>query len=153
MKMRQLLGGVSLAVVLAGFGLAAEASEKGRAAPACARIFFRPVPSGMTDGEQDAGVYTSRFTHLELKASVKSGEAQDYYVSSHNNRLTALAGAVPAAAQNCAKEKRLPAPGKAAGACRGERFAVAIAHAGKQKIVLLYGLDGKEWRFCSAGAL
>jgi len=152
MTIRAVLGGLALVAALAGFGVSAGAAEAGP--PACARIFFRPLPSGMSDGEQDAGVYTSRFTHLELKATVKSGEAQDYYVASHNDRLAALAGAVPAVAQSCAKQKGLPnAAGKSAGTCRGQRFAVAIAHSGKQKIVLLYGLDGSQWRFCSAGTL
>lgn len=155
MKMSAVLRGLSLpaafAAALAGSGLSAGAAEKGP--PACARIFFRPIPSGMTEGEQDAGIYTSRFTHLELKASVKSGEAQDYYVTSHNNRLGPLSGAIPAAAQSCAKQKGLPAPGKPAASCGGQRFAVAIAHSGKQKIALLYGLDGNSWRFCGAGTL
>src|SRR5579859_1676838 len=77
--------------------------------PQCAKIVFRALPSGQNDGEQEAGIYTSRFNHLELKAMVKSGEAQDYYVTTHNKKLAPLTGALPAAAVNCAKEKKMPA--------------------------------------------
>lgn len=140
---------VGLAAMVAG--TPAEAAEKGP--PACAKIFFRPLPSGQNDGEQDAGIYTSRFTHLELKASVKSGEAQDYFVTAHNKKLGPLAGAIPASVANCAKEKKMPAPAKAAASCTGQRFATVIAHAGKEKIVLLYGLHDHEWQYCGAGSI
>jgi hypothetical protein len=143
-----------------GFGLAALALPGGAASaadkgpPACAKIFFRPLPPGQNDGEQETGIYTSRFSHLELKAAVKSGEPQDYYLTAHNKKLTPLNGAVPAAAANCAKEKKLPASAKtAAASCTGERFAALIAHAGKDKVALLYSLHGRDWQYCSAGTL
>lgn len=143
----------------AGLGLAALASAASPAVaadkgpPACAKIYFRPLPSGQNDGEQEAGLYTSRFSHLEMKASVKSGEAQDYYLTSHNQKLTPLAGNVPSAAGSCAKSKKMPAPAKAAGACTGSRFAAIIAHSGKEKVALLYGLHDREWQYCSGGSL
>ena len=34
------------------------------------RLTFRPVPPGLTDGEQDAGLYKSRFGKIALKAEV-----------------------------------------------------------------------------------
>jgi hypothetical protein len=142
-----------VAVTAAGLaaGLPGLAAEKGP--PACAKILFRPLPPGQNDGEQEAGIYTSRFSHIELKAAVKSGEAQDYYLTSHNKKLTPLGGAAPAAVAGCAKDKKLPAPGKAAAACTGQRFAALIAHAGKDKVALLYALRGSEWQSCSAGTL
>jgi hypothetical protein len=130
---------------------AAAAAEKGP--PSCAKIFFRPLPSGQNDGEQEAGIYTSRFSHLELKAAVKSGEPQDYYLTGHNKKLDALKGAVPVSVAKCAGDKKLPAPGKAAASCTGERFAALIAHAGKDKVAVLYALHGREWTACSAGTL
>jgi hypothetical protein len=138
-----------LAAIIAG--APAEAADKGP--PACAKIVFRALPSGQNDGEQEAGIYSSRFTHLELKATVKSGEPQDYYVSTHNKKLAPLAGAIPAAAADCAKTKKMPAPAKAAASCTGQHFATVIAHSGKQKVVLLYGQNGREWQYCSAGSL
>jgi hypothetical protein len=132
-------------------GGAAVAADKGP--PSCAKIFFRPLPPGQNDGEQEAGIYTSRFSHLELKASIKSGEPQDYYLTAHNKKLDALKGTVPASVAQCAGSKKLPAPGKAAASCTGERFAAMIAHAGKDKVAVLYALHGKEWTACSAGTL
>jgi hypothetical protein len=148
---------IAASLGLAAFGLAvfwgsaAAAAEKGP--PACAKIIFRALPSGQNDGEQEAGIYSSRFTHLEVKATVKSGEAQDYYVTSHNKKLGALSGAIPAAAANCAKEKKLPAPTNAASSCTGQHFATVIAHSGNDKIVLLYSQHDRDWQFCSAGKL
>jgi hypothetical protein len=141
------------AIGCAAFGLTgapALAAEKGP--PACAKILFRPLPSGQNDGEQEAGIYTSRFRHLEPKGVVKSGEAQDYYLTARTKNLTALAS-VPAAAANCAKEKKMPAPGKASASCAGQRLAAIIAHSGKDKVALLYALHGRDWQFCNAGAL
>jgi hypothetical protein len=141
-----------VAVTAVGFaaGLPVQAADKGP--PACAKILFRPLPSGQNDGEQEAGIYTSRFSHLELKGVVKSGEAQDYYLTARNKKLAPLTS-VPAAAANCAKEKKMPAPAKTAENCTGQRLAAVIAHSGKDKVALLYALRGKDWQYCSAGAL
>jgi hypothetical protein len=148
-------GSIAVAALLSfatlGFtGPVAAAAEKGP--PACAKILFRPLPSGQNDGEQEAGIYTSRYSHLELKGMVKSGEAQDYYLTARNKKLSPLT-AVPAAAANCAKDKKMPAPSKAAASCTGQRLAAVIAHSGKDKVALLYALHGKDWQYCSAGAL
>jgi hypothetical protein len=131
-------------------GLPALAADKGP--PACAKILFRPLPSGQNDGEQEAGIYTSRYSHLELKGSVKSGEAQDYYLTARNKKLAPL-NTVPAAAASCAKDKKMPAPAEASVSCTGQRLAAVIAHSGKDKVALLYALRGKDWQYCSAGAL
>src|ERR1700687_116023 len=108
-----------VAVTCAGLAAAVPvlAAEKGP--PACAKILFRPLPPGQNDGEQEAGIYTSRFSHLELKATVKGGEAQDYYLTARNKKLAPVA-TPPAAASNCAKEKKMPAPGKAGATCTGQ---------------------------------
>src|ERR1700730_18730471 len=93
------IGSVAAVIGLPSLGsagaFAAAAADKGP--PACAKILFRPLPPGQNDGEQEAGIYTSRFSHLELKGTVKSGEAQDYYLTTHNKKLTPLT-AIPAAA-------------------------------------------------------
>jgi hypothetical protein len=151
MRASRILGVIALAV--AAVGAAGSPASAAGGPPECAKIFFRALPGGQNDGEQEAGMYSSRFNHIELKATIKSGEAQDYYVTSHNKKLSALSGAVPAAAANCAKAKQMPAPGKAAASCTGARFATVIAHAGQQKIVLLYGLHDRTWQYCSATSL
>jgi hypothetical protein len=148
-------GSIAVAALLGftafGFtGSLAVAAEKGP--PACAKILFRPLPPGQNDGEQEAGIYTSRYSHLELKGSVKSGEVQDYYLTARNKKLTPLT-TVPAAAANCARDKKMPAPSKASASCTGQRLAAVIAHSGKDKVALLYALSGKDWQYCGAGAL
>jgi hypothetical protein len=122
-----------------------------KAPPACAAIAFRPVPSGMTDGEQQAGMYRSRHARLELHAQVKQGEPVDYFVTAGGKRLAAAPASLPEAAASCAAAKKMPAAGAPASSCTGQRFTVVVAHAGKDRLALLYGLDGANWRFCSAG--
>src|SRR5471032_1964057 len=151
LRFRSIAAAALIGVATVGFaGSTWAAADKGP--PACAKILFRPLPAGQNDGEQEAGIYTSRFSHLELKGLVKSGEAQDYYLTARGKKLGALA-AMPAAAANCAREKKLPAPAKASASCSGTRLASVIAHSGKDKVALLYALKGRDWQFCNAGAL
>jgi hypothetical protein len=105
----------------------------------------------MTDGEQQAGMYKSRHARLELHAQVKQGEAVDYFVTAGGKRLAAAPASLPEATASCATAKKMPAPGAPASSCTGQRFTVVVAHAGKERLALLYGLDGANWRFCSAG--
>src|SRR5215468_430658 len=54
--------GSAFAVILgvaAVSGGPAAAADKGP--PSCARINFRAMPAGQNDGEQEAGIYSSRF--------------------------------------------------------------------------------------------
>ena len=97
MSMRFVILAAVAALALAGPALAAE--KKGP--PACAKIEFRPVPSGQNDGEVDAGLYKSRFGKLELRATVKGGEPQDYYLVRNGQKLavTVNVGKRPAPAR------------------------------------------------------
>ncbi len=122
-----------------------------KAAPSCGALRFRPLPSGMSDGEQQAGMYRSRFARLELRAEVKQGEPVDYFVTSGGKRVAAAPASLPEAAVSCAAAKKMPTPGAPASPCTGQRFTVVIAHTGSERLALLYGLDGSTWRFCSAG--
>jgi hypothetical protein len=145
--------GIALAL---GFVLSpAEAATKAatqKAPPACAAITFRPLPSGMTDGEQQAGMYKSRHARLALHAQVKQGEPVDYFVVAGGKRLAAAPASLPEAAISCAAAKKMPAPGAPAPSCTGQRFTVVVAHSGNERLAMLYGLDGNTWRFCAAGA-
>ena len=138
-------------IALMGLASPALAAGPGKTPPSCAAIAFRPVASGMTDGEQDAGMYKSRFGRIELKAKVKSGEAQDYYVEV-NGKEPAAAASPPASLASCAQSKKLPPPAAASGACTGDGFKVVIEHAGNQRLVALYARSSKTWRFCRAGS-
>jgi hypothetical protein len=145
-------------MVAIGFALAwavfpAEAATRapGKAAPACSAISFRPLPPGMPDGEQQAGMYKPRNGRLELRAEVKQGNPSDYYVTSAGKRVAAGASNLPEAAVTCAAAKKMPKPEAPASACTGQRFRVIVAHTGDQRMALLYGHDGGSWHFCSAG--
>ena len=72
---------IGLALALAAFPAEAATRAPGKAAPACSAISFRPLPQGMPDGEQQAGMYKSRHGRLELRAEVKQGNPSDYYVT------------------------------------------------------------------------
>jgi len=138
-----------VAVFAAAFGGAAEAAKK--EPPACAAITFRPVPSGLSDGEQNAGLYKSRFGRIEVMATVRNGEAVNYFVEVNGKPPTKVDGALPASIALCAKAKRFGAVGNPPERCTGDKLAVLIEHTGDQRYVLLYAHRGGEWHFCSAG--
>lgn len=120
--------------------------------PACAAISFRPISSGLADGEQDAGMYRSRFGKMELKASIQSGEPTNYYLTINGKKLEPMQGGLPKGVEPCLKSKNITLPVKTQeGNCTGQRFRAVIDSTGKQKLVMLFGLKGEEWLLCSAG--
>jgi hypothetical protein len=143
------IAGAGLIMLMGLVGPALAASPQ-KTPPACAAIAFRPVASGMTDGDQDAGMYKSRFGRIVLKASVKSGEAQDYHVEVDGKPLSGAA-TPPVGLASCARAKKLPAPSAASQACTGDGFKVIVDHAGKDRVIALYARKGKDWHFCRAG--
>ena len=151
-----------LLAVLIGLGLAVAgpasfAAQKSgldpraAAAPGCAALVFRPLPSGTSDGEQTAGVYKSRFARLELNGTVQNGTPTNYYLSANGKRIAGGAQ-VPQAAADCATSKKMPKPGSPQSSCTGEKFTAVAAHAGDKRVALLYALSGGTWKFCDAGA-
>jgi hypothetical protein len=127
------------------------AQDKKVAAPACSAINFRPVAAGLSDGDHEAGQYKSRYAKIVLMATVKGGNATDYFMLFNGKRPAALPGGAPAHATPCLRSKNVAVPVKPAGAaCTGSRFRVVIDNAAGQKTAMLFGLDGKEWRLCSA---
>jgi hypothetical protein len=145
--------GVGLALSLPGVAaVAANKPPAQKAPPACSAITFRPLASGMTDGEQQAGMYKSRHARLALHAQVKQGEPVDYFVVAGGKRLATGPATLAEAAAGCAAAKKMPAPGTPASSCTGQRFTVVVAHAGADRLAMLYALDGSTWRFCNAGS-
>jgi hypothetical protein len=138
---------VALSLVL--LAMPALAAEK-KGPPACAAIDFRPVAEGMTDGEMESGMYKSRFGRIEMMASVKGGKANDYYAVVNGKKLKPVSS-LPKSAEECAAAKRVAAPAKAADACTGSKLRVIIDSSGKDKVLMLYGLQGRSWSFCRAG--
>jgi hypothetical protein len=144
--------GIGLALAWAVLPAAAATKAPGKTPPACAAITFRPLPPGMTDGEQQAGMYRSRNGRLELRGEVKQGTPVNYYVTTSGKRIAAAPASLPEAAVSCAAAKKMPKPEAPASSCTGQRFTVVVAHAGEQRLALLYGQDGGNWHFCSAGS-
>lgn len=148
---------VAISLVLAAVALPALVSPAAAAdkrPPACAAVNFRPVSGSPNDGTMDAGMYKSRFGRIVLRAEISGNQAKNYYVEVNGQRPPALSGAVPAAANGCLNSKHVKTPAPSAGdACTGERFRVVVATLPKQKLIMLYGLQGDTWKQCSAGTV
>lgn len=147
---------VGLAITSVGAIGATKSSpaSSGQEPPACAAISFRPLVSGLADGEQDAGLYKSRFAKIEIKATVKTGEAQNYYMVLNGKKAEPLAGGAPKSSEQCLKSKNIGVPVKVQNnACTGSRFRVVIDSSGNQKTAMLFGLQGNSWLFCNAAKL
>jgi hypothetical protein len=153
MRMSGLLGAAVLSVLATAAAMPAPAFAA-KEPPSCAAIRFRPLAAGMQDGEQDAGLYKSRFGKLEVRGTVKGGEPQDYYVVANGKKLAPVAGGVPKSAASCAQQKKMPAPAsQTVSSCTGDAFTVVIDRAGNQRTALFYGHQNGAWKFCSAGAV
>jgi hypothetical protein len=142
---------VIVALALFGGIAATAALATPKEPPACAAITFRPVPSGLSDGEQNAGLYKSRFGRIEVMASVKNGEAVDYYVDVNGKPPTKVDGSLPGSIGSCAKAKRLGPVSTPPEHCLGDKLAVLIDHTTDRRYVMLYAHRSGEWHFCSAG--
>jgi hypothetical protein len=118
--------------------------------PNCSAIAFRPILARTGDGEQDAGLYKSRYGRIEVKATVKDGTPQNYFVEINGQPLRA-AKDLPSPIALCAKAKRLPAPTAADPACVGDQLQVLNVHNSDDRFVLLYAHRAGAWHFCSAG--
>jgi hypothetical protein len=119
--------------------------------PNCAAIAFRPILSRSGDGQQDAGLYKSRFGRIEVKALVKDGVTQKYFVEINGRELAPAGETLPPSLATCASAKRLSPPGVPEPDCTGDQVTVLIDHSGEDRYVLLYVHRAGTWRFCSAG--
>jgi hypothetical protein len=118
--------------------------------PNCSAIAFRPILARTGDGEQDAGLYKSRYGRIEVKATVKDGAAANYFVEINGQPLRSAAE-LPGSIALCAKAKRLPAPAAPDAACIGDQLQVLNVHNNDDRFVLLYVHRAGAWHFCSAG--
>jgi hypothetical protein len=143
------------AIALFALSLPVLGAEK-REPPACSAIAFRPIPAGAGEGVQDAGLYKSRFGRMEVKANVKNGAPESYFVEINGKPPDAVpAQNLPKDVMDCAKLKRMSAPGNPATPCTGDRLTVLTSHSGDKRYYLLYGHEGRgagAWHFCGAGA-
>jgi hypothetical protein len=141
----------TLAVFGALFALSGVGLTAPKQPPACAAITFRALPPGVSDGEQSAGLYKSRFGRIEVMATVKNGAPVDYYINVNGKRLEKLEAELPASVATCAKARHLAAPGNPPDHCIGDKLTVLIEHSGDKRYMLLYAHRRNEWQFCSAG--
>lgn len=135
----------------AGLALNVGPAWAARRPPSCAAIAFRPILSHSGDGQQDAGLYKSRFGRIEVKAVVKNGVVQRYFVEINGKPLMRVKGALPPSLSVCAKAKRLTPPTPSRTECIGDQLTVLIDHSGDTRYVLLYVHHAGSWRFCSIG--
>lgn len=147
--MSKLLSHAAVAAALL-FAARAAGAATGSAPPDCSAIAFRPMLAHTSDGEQDVGLYKSRFGRIEVKATVKGGATQNYFVEINGKPLQAAA-ALPSVVAVCAKAKRLPPPAAPETACTGDQLQVLNVHNGTDRYVLLYTHRAGAWHFCSAG--
>jgi len=146
--------GAIILLAICGLAVASADAAEGKQPPACAAISFRPIVGTPPDGETDAGLYKSRFVKIELKATVKAGLPQTYYMLINGKRPDALAGGVPKGSDGCLKSKHVAVPVKTQGAtCTGNRFRVVISRSGNDKVAMLFGLQGNDWQFCSSSKI
>jgi len=146
--------GAILLLAAAGFAVASADAAEGKQPPACSAISFRPLVGTPPDGEVDTGLYKSRFVKIEIKATVKAGLAETYYMVVNGQRPQPLAGGVPKGTDSCLKSKHVAVPVKTQGAnCTGNRFRVVIDREGGGKVAMLFGLQGNDWLFCSAAKI
>jgi hypothetical protein len=117
----------------------------------CQMITFRPIAAGMNDGQQDAGLYRSRFVGLvEVKGTVKGGQPQGYFVTVNNKPLTDAPNLPPGVA-SCAQAKKMPAPGKAVEGCNGDKLQLLIDKENDKRYFVLYARQGSQWQVCNSG--
>lgn len=142
---KALAAALSLAVVAASPALAAE-----KKAPACAAISFRPLANVANDGEMTAGHYKSRFATIDVLGKVQGGK--DSYALRVNGQPVKPVTDIPKASYGCLNSKHVKTPPQAiAGTCAGSRLRVVVDSAAKQKLFMLFALQGDDWKLCEAG--
>jgi len=127
---------------------ATKTAEKGP--PACGAVSFRPLPPGLSDGNQQSGLYRSRYGSIVLLAKVQSGQPTDYFMELNGKSPEPFTVAVPKSAEGCLKSKSVKLPvAKSQGACVGTRFRVVLDRSTQQPLALLFALQGEDWKLCS----
>ncbi|WP_037460350.1 hypothetical protein [Skermanella stibiiresistens] len=129
----------------------AHKSAEKAAPPACGAVSFRPLPPGMADGDQQSGLYRSRFGSVVVMAKVQGGQPTDYFMQLNGKAPEPFTAALPKATEGCLKSKSVKLPvAKAQGACVGTRFRVVLDRSGPQPLAILFALQGDDWKLCNA---
>lgn len=137
---------LSLAAALAA--LPAQAADK--KPPSCAAISFRPLANVANDGEMTAGHYRSRFATIDVIGRVQGGK--DSYALRVNGQPVKPVADIPKSAYGCLNSKHVKTPPQAiGGTCAGSRLRVVVDSAAKQRLFMLFALQGDDWKLCEAG--
>jgi hypothetical protein len=131
-------------------GMSAEKKAAEKGPPACGAVSFRPLPPGLSDGNQQSGLYRSRYGSIVLLAKVQGGQPTDYFMELNGKTPEPFTAAVPKSAEGCLKSKSVKLPvAKSSGACVGTRFRVVLDRSTQQPLALLFALQGDDWKLCS----
>jgi hypothetical protein len=132
-------------------GMSAEKKTAEKGPPACGAVSFRPLPAGMSDGDQQSGLYRSRYGSIVLLAKVQGGQPTDYFIQLNGKAPEPFSAALPKSADGCLKSKsvKLPVAKAQQGACIGTRFRVVLDRSTQQPLALLFALQGDDWKLCS----
>lgn len=135
---------------LGAIAAALPAAAADKKPPACGAVNFRPIANTANDGEMTAGHYKSRFATIDVMGKVQGG--QDSYALRVNGQPVKPINEIPKSSYACLKSKHIATPPQpVAGACKGSRLRVAIDSAAKQKLFMLFALQGDDWKLCEAG--
>ena len=81
----------------------------------------------MADGNQQSGLYRSRYGSIVLQAKVQGGQPTDYFMELNGKTPEPSPPLFPKSADGCLKSKSVKLPvAKAQGACVGTRFRVVL---------------------------
>jgi hypothetical protein len=143
---------LATALLAAVCALPGQAAEKAKKPPACAAVSFRPLSGNLQEGDNPAGYYRSRFGSIELVGTVKGGQPTQYHMRVNRKEPAPLGGDIPKSAYGCLNSKHIKTPPEPVqGACLGSRYRVAIDSSGKQKLYMLFALQGDDWKLCQTG--
>lgn len=138
-----------VAAALACTVMAAPALAADKQPPACAAVSFRPLANTANDGEMTAGHYKSRFATIDVLARVEGGK--DSYHLRVNDQPVKPVSDIPKASFGCLNSKHVKTPPQTIAACAGSRLRVVVDSATKQKLFMLFALQGDDWKLCEAG--
>ncbi|MCR6632339.1 MAG: hypothetical protein NVV74_21095 [Magnetospirillum sp.] len=143
---------LSLAAPLVALSAASPSLAADKKPPACAAVSFRPLANTANDGEMTAGHYKSRFATIDVIGKVEGG--RDSYHLRVNNQPVKPVSEVPKSSYGCLNSKHVKTPPQAiGGTCTGSRLRVVVDSATKQKLFMLFALQGDDWKLCESGTI
>jgi len=131
------------------------AAQAGKQPPTCGAVNFRPLENPAGEGEQQAGLYRSRFARIQVMAEVAGGQVRNYHMLLNGQRAAKAGEAVPKGAEACLRSKNVKVPVEtlAAGQCTGSRFRVVTDRSVQPATAMFFALQGEVWKLCETSPL